>query len=342
MGALNQAKRSLFIFYYSGHGKCINGANSLVLTAKDCLNEHNRDSYRDFYYVKEVLMEASTINQMMDVLMVLDCCCSALGGNKIASLSGKVEFVSATPKEDGGVTSSRSRFTRAWCNAIDTFIKTGREFSVQDIIDQMNLNQAASLDQNIKLFNLKYGNRYPIKFMKPAVENPLSRLREVVKSRVVVVAFHIKESTGDDVVAELNKALSALNIGISAVATAAFGFNLLLVEMPEMIVDSLKLGQSYVSLIYSGKMLIIKESQIYKGQDVMARITIQSQLYPTKAAMEQRLIEWIDNELPWLSRDEKSVISQRLSARLGWKWLEKSFEVTLDQVDNTFTLAYLD
>ncbi|KAI3638671.1 hypothetical protein MIR68_003169 [Amoeboaphelidium protococcarum] len=103
--------------------------------------------------VKNPLMEASTDNLMTDVLMVLDCCCSSVGGNKVASLWGEVEFVATSTKEDEGVTSFRQTFKQSMVLCYrQIHQKAVREFSVQDVIDRINLNQDGSLEQHFTMF----------------------------------------------------------------------------------------------------------------------------------------------------------------------------------------------
>ena len=77
---LDKKKRSLFIFYYAGHATKNSTSDSLTLTALSEEDTKNENTKRDFTLMKDSLLRAAKANPFMDVLMVMDCCCAAVGG----------------------------------------------------------------------------------------------------------------------------------------------------------------------------------------------------------------------------------------------------------------------
>lgn len=53
-------------------------------------------------------------------------------------------------------------------------------------------------------------------------------------------------------------------------------------------------------------------------------ITLKTQLYSTKSDMKERLMKWINDDVPWLSKDEKPDLTRRVLVDLDQYWNGKS------------------
>ncbi|KAI3636934.1 hypothetical protein MIR68_005201 [Amoeboaphelidium protococcarum] len=78
---LDKSKRTLFIFFYTGHATKSSTSSSLILTARfeDAEDDGIGKTQRDFAIINNALMRASRANPLLDVLMVVDSCCAAVG-----------------------------------------------------------------------------------------------------------------------------------------------------------------------------------------------------------------------------------------------------------------------
>jgi hypothetical protein len=130
------------IFHYSGHATTNSTSNDLILTEIDPatqVDELDENNKEHFTPIKQILIKAASKNPNMDVLMIMDCCCAAVGGRGGSQRSGRVEFVAATTQP--GVANTRvdgQTFTHAWSAAFKTLFDQDQEFTTCQIIDIVN------------------------------------------------------------------------------------------------------------------------------------------------------------------------------------------------------------
>ncbi|KAI3651702.1 hypothetical protein MP228_003005 [Amoeboaphelidium protococcarum] len=244
---LDKQKRTLFIFFYAGHATKSSTSSSLILTAR--FEEAEEDgickTQRDSTILHDALMRASRANPLLDVLMVVDSCCAAVGGRRNIPKSGRVEFIAATTET--GISNTRKdgqTFTKAFCKAVKELSESREDFSTDDIV----------------------AKGLPISFLKPindAVVVP--SVEKPTQLPVVLVAFHLAESPSDDAVSSLTNWLVARsNIPISVLATLSADSTLLLIELPELLLDFLHLNkQCYVTLWPPARNLVVDRNNLH-------------------------------------------------------------------------------
>ncbi|KAI3638081.1 hypothetical protein MIR68_003692 [Amoeboaphelidium protococcarum] len=266
---LDKQKRTLFIFFYSGHATESSTSSSLILTARfeDAKDDGICKTQRDFTILNDALMRASRANPLLDVLMVVDSCCAAVGGRGNIVKSGRIEFIAATT-ETGISTNTRDdgqTFTQAFCKAVKELSASRGDYTTDDIVAKFN-DERVLLAQYPRLFVQHQGKGLPISFSKaindavffPSVKKP-------TQLPVVLVALHLAESPSDDAVSSLTDWLVARsNIPISVLAALPVNSTLLLIELPELLLDFLHLNkQCYVTLWPLARNLVVDRNNLH-------------------------------------------------------------------------------
>jgi hypothetical protein len=262
---LNKSKRSLFIFYYAGHATESSTTSSLVLTQKYKIVEgDDHDStQRDFMRINNSLLTSSQANPLMDILMVMDSCCAAVGGRGSRGRTGRIEFVAATTAT--GIANARQdgqTFTQAWCNAVEKLCSTQAEFTTENIVHQVNEDR--NLAQYPRLFVKRQGNGLPItlSMQQQAGDTIIERPIKPTQLPIVLVAFHLSEAPSDDAVSDLTHFLSSSMIPISIVGAIPVDSTLLLIELPEFFLDFLRLDKCYIVLWQISKIVVIDRNRL--------------------------------------------------------------------------------
>jgi hypothetical protein len=234
---LNRNKRTLFIFHYAGHATANSTSNDLILTEIDQATQLGAELEgkfkRSFTPIKSSLIEASSHNPNMDVLMIMDCCCAAVAGRGKARLSGRVEFVAATTPT--GVPNQRSdgqTFTQAWCAAFQTLFDKCQEFTTDDIITIVNVDR--KLAQFPVLYVNQEGSGIPITFN---ISSSILSIPKKTEAKVLLVAFHISEDPDDAKTVDLIACLEKTQLPTSIVGIYRTSSTVLLVELMELVME---------------------------------------------------------------------------------------------------------
>ena len=250
---LDKSKRTLFIFYYAGHGE--GNSNSLELS-----DLKNPKASLNFGIIKKYLMETARDIAFFDVLMVMDCCCSALGGRGAQTSGGRVEFVAATTETGTANAAVHGQtFTHAWCSAFSELLEHEERsiFTVTDVIDVVNKDREVA--QFPKLFVLHEGSQLPIRFVKTSAAGQ-AVISPHLKSYVVLVALHLKESPGASPVEELTESLKKSVFPVTVIGAIQVDYTLLLVEMPMVLINFLPV-HDFVPLCPVKKQLVVEGNQ---------------------------------------------------------------------------------
>jgi Caspase domain len=235
--------RKLFILHYAGHA--ISDCNSEQLLITPTISTEEADgSFINMTLIKDTLKDLASTSRGLDILILLDCCCSAIAGRGKAILGERVELMAAT--SPSGMSNSRldgNTFTEHWCNAFDTFLGLKQPFNCNQIRDHINTNR--DLAQYPAIFVLRDGRwDIPITFRAlPSSTTPPSGLC----AQSIITAFHLQENPNSAVVNALIVYLEGAPIPMSVLAALHVSSTLLLLHVPAYLQEILALPR--ISLI---------------------------------------------------------------------------------------------
>ncbi|KAI3630371.1 hypothetical protein MIR68_011806 [Amoeboaphelidium protococcarum] len=340
--SLNKSKRTLFIFFYAGHATKSSTSSSLILTSKfeNAIDDGICSTQRNFSRINTALLDDCRANPLMDVLMVADSCCAAVGGRGNVTTSGRIEFIAATTET--GISNTRDdgqTFTQVWCKATNEPASSRAEFTTDDIAEKINDDR--ELAQYPRLFVKHQGKGLPISFSKPRGDAVVVLSKKPTQLPVVLVAFHLAESPSDDAVKDLTEYLAKSDIPISVLAALLVDSTLLLIELPELLLDFLHLDQCYVTLWPLAKTLMIDRNSLLHT----VFLSMKTNSYGSLDALEVRLREWIADEIPWISPERKQEVQKIAVKELRQKWVNlmqqsSIVEVSFSWITNNLNLNF--
>ena len=204
-------KRKLFIFHYTGHAIAPSNTDYLLITPitpeVEVVENENGEQVRvigkqvNMTVVVEGLKDLASRSPGLDILFVLDCCCSAIIGRGRLTKGERVEFMAATGAK--GLANQRAdgyTFTEHWCRAFDHFMELGQPFDCQEIRDFINKDR--DLEQFPAVFVLREGWGVPITF--GALFMSITPLPESANMDIIMV-YHIREDNGSEAMTNLLK-----------------------------------------------------------------------------------------------------------------------------------------
>ena len=238
-------RRKLFIFHYAGHAIASAPSNALVLTSRIAADEFNGPQM-SMTYIKDGLMYLAADTEGLDILIVLDCCCAAIAGRGSLTGGKRVELMAATSA--GGLSNSREdhpelTFTQRWCTAFEKFLDLEHPFDCDDLKKAINI--APGLEQFPATYILREGGGIPIKFRAlPAASTPAVE--------TVITALHIEENPNSLNVEDLIVFLENAPVRISVLAALPAASTLLLLHVPQILQELLKLPQVTLIVLPTG------------------------------------------------------------------------------------------
>lgn len=238
--------RRLFILHYAGHAVPSKKSDDLLITPyigdEDDSESDPPKPDLNMTWIRNGLKELAEKSQGLDILIVLDCCYSAIAGRGSGYKGERVELMAATSA--GGISNSRKdghTYTMYWCEAFNRLLEAGKPFHCEDINSDINSNR--KLVQYPATFLLREGWGVPITF------GALPNSSTAPTGHTVVTAFHVIEdptsSSMKALIDFLNTASTTIDIRI--LAALPIKSTLLLVVVPEYLQETLALPR--VSLI---------------------------------------------------------------------------------------------
>jgi hypothetical protein len=238
--------RRLFILHYAGHAVPSKKLDDLLITPY-IADEEDSDSVSpdlNMTFIKDALKALASKSEGLDILIVLDCCYSAIAGRGSGPKGERVELMAATSA--GGLSNSRvdgDTFTMHWCKAFNKFLEAGKPFTCADI--EFDVNSNRDLVQYPASFVLREGWGVPITF------GALPTSTTTPTGNTVVTAFHVIEdptsSSMESLIDFLKGVSKATSIEITILAALPIKSTLLLVLVPEYLQEVLALPR--VSLV---------------------------------------------------------------------------------------------
>jgi hypothetical protein len=229
-----EGKRKLFIFHYAGHAITGN-ATELLITPK--ISEEEIGRHLNMTLIRDSLKELAATSDGLDVLFLLDCCCSAIAGRGNVSLGQRVELMAATSPK--GLSNSRQdgqTFTERWCQVFDDFLALSQPFDCNQIRDAINTSR--DLEQFPAIFVLREGWGVPITFRA----HPRSiTLPSGPSQKIIVTAFLVNEDINSDHLKHLTEFLEASPVPITVLATLPISSTLLILGVPAYLQEMLAL-----------------------------------------------------------------------------------------------------
>ena len=149
----------------------------------------------------------------------------------------RVELMAATSA--GGLSNLREdhpelTFTQRWCTAFERFMDRGLPFNCDDL--KKSINGAQGLEQFPASYVLREGGGIPIKFRAlPAASTPAVR--------TVITVLHVKEDHDSSSMTALIAYLENAPVRISVLAALPAASTLLLLRVPQILQELLKLPQ---------------------------------------------------------------------------------------------------
>ena len=226
------SSRKLFIFHYAGHG--IAGTAFITPKIGQKLDEGPEI---DLSRLKD-LLKAEASFQGLDVLFVVDSRFTPIEVNGWGSMAkgARVESVAGTARK--GVTNSDGRtFTEHWCAAFNKLLDTGKSFTSQDII--RNINSDSELEEFPSLFVLLEGWDLPITFsLHPNTIQ--SSFSSVLTSQTAVTVLYVEENPDSPSVKQLIEYFNYTSVPIKVLGTLPESGTLLLLRMSVFLQELLK------------------------------------------------------------------------------------------------------
>lgn len=224
--------RKLFIVHYAGHAEAGSTSEALVLVRHAGDGDPDSKASADvsdvlpFNLIKQIIKTSSSGINGFDLLYVMDCCCSALGGRGPKQLS-RVEFVAATTAM--GISNARSdgtTLTQMWCKQFSSLVNNKVPFTAKQIV--VNLQDEPTSDGFPAIFLIEEGRGAPILFHPSPVLSSVPS-----KSKYdAVVAFHVLEEESEDAFKKLSSYISESGIPVSVIAVIPTSSVLLLLLVP--------------------------------------------------------------------------------------------------------------
>lgn len=229
--------RKLFIFHYAGHSIANTGV--LVPTMNQ---KHGTGPEINLTSVVQDLKTEASAQSWLDVLFIVDSCCSVncIEGDK--AKGARVEFVvascvqflnSRTASDASGRT-----FTQCWCAAFNKLLDTGRPFVSKDITNNINPDHYHLSFPALRV--LREGLDLPIAFSSH--NNTVQA--SLPSYPMVVTVFYIKEHPDSPSVKQLIEYLDNEPVPITVLGTVPVQFSyltgtLLLLSMPGLLQELL-------------------------------------------------------------------------------------------------------
>ena len=234
-------RRKLFILHYSGHGIAGNAPDSLVITPR-IGQELGTGPQINFSVIKDILKGLGSESLGLDVLLVIDSCCSAIAGRGGNAKGARVELMAATARK--GIRNSRKderTFTQHWCEAFTRRLEIGKPFTCTDIVKDIIPDR--ELEQFPSTFVLCEGWDLPITFRPHPIPSPIaSTLPAAVTSRTVITAFHIEEDPNSAPLKKLIEYLDEAPVKVTVLAVLPTSTStLLLLRVPVFLEELLVL-----------------------------------------------------------------------------------------------------
>ena len=236
--------RNLFILHYAGHAIASSTADNLLITAR--ISEDTDGQHINMTLIRDALKSSASTCKGLDILLVLDCCCSAIAGQGRWSLGERVELMAAT--SPSGISNSRKAgqtFTQHWCQALDKFLRLGQPFDCNQIKEEVNTNR--DLEQYPAVFVLREGWGVPITFraLPSSITSPTGS-----NTQIIIAAFLLEENPDAIAFNRLVRYLERTPEGINITILAALPLSstLLLLRMPAYLQEML--GVPRISLIF--------------------------------------------------------------------------------------------
>jgi len=181
---------------------------------------------------KDDLKGVASSQAGLDVLFVVDSCCSPVSQGPMPAKGARVEFVAASTRQDptNSRTASDGRtFTQHWCAAFNKLLDTGKPFVSEDI--NRTIDSDSRLKQFPSLFVLREGWDLPITFSSHnnAIE---SSLPSELTSQTIATVFYVKEKPDSPSVKQLIEYFNNAPFPITVLGTVPVSGTLLLVSMP--------------------------------------------------------------------------------------------------------------
>ena len=254
------SSRKLFIFHYAGHG--IPGTTFITPKIGQKLD---KGPELDLSSLKD-LLKAEASFQGLDVLFVVDSRFTPIEVNGWGSMAkgARVESVAGTARR--GVTNSDGRtFTEHWCAAFNKLLDTGKSFTSQDIV--RNINSDSELEQFPSLLVLLEGWDLPITFsLHPNTIQ--SSFSSVLTSQTAVTVLYVEENPDSSSVKQLIEYFNYTSVPIKVLGTLPESGTLLLLRMSVFLQELLK----------GSRVAFMLEDESYQKVSFIVHITLYDSL----------------------------------------------------------------
>jgi hypothetical protein len=237
LGQKMTGERQLFIVHYAGHAIAAATSDNLIITSKIAEGEFAGPQL-NMSLIKETLKEMASTSPGLDVLLLLDCCCSSMAGRGKGHIGERMELMAAT--STGGLSNSRKdgkTFTQHWCAAFDRFMELKKPFTCNDIESAINAHY--DLVQCPATFVLREGWGVPITFLA----HPHSTTSAGLNTQTVIAALHVEENPASDSLKKLVDYLENAPVPITVLASLPVSSTLLLLRVPVYLQEMLVLPQ---------------------------------------------------------------------------------------------------
>ncbi|KAN0087254.1 hypothetical protein V8E54_000942, partial [Elaphomyces granulatus] len=188
------------------------GSSQLELTPKI----DQKEETLDFSSVKNIITKVALKTPGLDVLFIMDCCCSAIGGRD-GTLGGRVEFMAATAL--AGISNSREdgdTFTQDLCKSFEKF-STKKQFTCFDLMDE--INAGPEREQYRRVFVLQGGWNLSITFRPKTSLLPKDpSVPAIILACTLIVALHVKAGPTSEEFKQLVEHLEKVPVPVNILA----------------------------------------------------------------------------------------------------------------------------